>query len=66
MEIRIGPVRFVVYKAAEPRWGVIPNRYYARSIGVGLSLGRLVFSLVWRRPPSIEKKVETVPYKDGV
>lgn len=57
-ELHAGPLKFVVYRQANPRWGFIRNIYrevlsesgVGRTIGVALLTGRWAWSLVWRKP----------------
>ncbi len=48
--------RIVLYRVADPKWCIVPNRYYSgmerqeRLIGVGFVLWRWCLSIVWGRP----------------
>jgi hypothetical protein len=39
----------VIYRAADPGWRIMWNRYPNRTIGIAAITGRVCWSLVWSR-----------------
>lgn len=42
--------KIVVYRVADPTWGIMWNRYPARIIGVLITTNTIGWSILWRKP----------------
>jgi hypothetical protein len=42
--------KLVIYRVADPKWGVMWNRYPTRIIGAIIITNRIGWSILWRRP----------------